>query len=308
MKTKKPRDLTRIVLALVALAAAAGWAASFVGLRGFGLTSMVGYDNRTSWLIPGAFDGAAIANAVLTYRASIKGRAAVRARLLTWAFTALSSWINFIHQADGRAQLVAVWLPIAAVAVFDVVLGELRADYEERHGRKAFRMRLGLLGLRYATDKTGTKNAFRKQITDIPVSNLVGLGADLMVPAGKSEPEPVAVPEQPKREPAPELPAPRKSQDVAAPVEPEPVTELVTEPESTPDNVVPFASERPEWLTKDMTAKQAMFAYLDLHPHAKGSELDRFGMQHLGTKKDYGRGVRREWVARQSADQAVNGE
>lgn len=58
-------------------------------------------------------------------------------------------------------------------------------------------------------------------------------------------------------------------------------------------HVVP--PEKPEWLTDDMTAREAMFAYLDRNPEATGADLDRFGMAHLGTRKDYGRGVRRAW-------------
>jgi hypothetical protein len=70
--------------------------------------------------------------------------------------------------------------------------------------------------------------------------------------------------------------------------EPEPVRAL---------HVVP--PERPEWLTHGMSAREAMFAYLDRNPEATGADLDRFGMAHLGTKKDYGRGVRRAWQATQ---------
>ena len=76
--------------------------------------------------------------------------------------------------------------------------------------------------------------------------------------------------------------------------------EVVTgvEPDAAPEpvralHVVP--PEKPEWLTDGMTAREAMFAYLDRNPDATGADLDRFGMAHLGTKKDYGRGVRRSW-------------
>lgn len=68
-------------------------------------------------------------------------------------------------------------------------------------------------------------------------------------------------------------------------------------------HVVP--PEKPEWLTDDMTARDAMFAYLDRNPDATGADLDRFGMAHLGTRKDYGRGVRRAWLAEQ---QKASGE
>lgn len=300
-------NLKTVVLAFVALAAVAGWAASFIGLHNFGAGRMTGYTDRTAWLIPAAFDGAAFACAVLTYRASIAGRSSLRGRLLTWAFTALSSWINYIDQpANTNARLVAVWLPIAAVAVFDVVLSEMRADWEEAHGRKAFRMRIWLLALRALVDREGTRAAFRAQITDIPVSSLVGLGADLRetpraieaapLPTGIAtvEPEttPVGVDE------ADAAPPVRDAVDPDAP--------------ARPDNVVPLMDERPDWLTDGLarTAKLAMFAYLDRHPDADGPELDRFGMRHLGTRKDYGRRCRLLW--RQDRDRqaatAVNEE
>lgn len=302
-------NLKTIVLGFVALAAVAGWAASFIGLHDFGVKRMVGFDPRTAWLIPAAFDGAAFACAALTYRASIAGRSAVRGRLLTWAFTALSSWINYIHQpASTEARLVAVWLPIAAVAVFDVVLSEMRADWEEAHGRKAFRMRIWLLALRAIVDREGTRAAFRTQITDIPVSSLVGLGADL---------RPRAV-EAVEVAPAPAEPVQALAVEAVAPVEvtepevvdaaPEPANDVSTDAPQRPDREG-TAGERPEWLTDELAghAKRAMFAYLDLHPTADGAELDTFGIVHLGTRKDYGRKVRRDWVKARQAQPANEG-
>jgi hypothetical protein len=157
-----------------------GWAASFVGLHDFGVHSMDGYSNVTAWFVPATFDGAAFGTTLITYRASINGRGAFRARVLMWAFTAVSSWINWVHQPTGRAQIVAAGLPIAAVAVFDVVMLEMRGDYEARHGRRAFRMRPGLLILRWLVDRAGTTEAFRGQIRSIPVASLAGLGSDLV--------------------------------------------------------------------------------------------------------------------------------
>lgn len=305
-------NLKHVVLGFVALAAVAGWAASFIGLHNFGAERMEGYTDRTAWLIPAAFDGAAFACAVLTYRASIAGRSSLRGRLLTWAFTALSSWINYIDQpANTHARMVAVWLPIAAVAVFDVVLSEMRADWEEAHGRKAFRMRIWLLALRAVVDRQGTRAAFREQITDIPVSSLVGLGADLREPARavQAAPQPVTAPaDEPADEPQPVVVDVRPETVVDEPLPAADDDEPPARPDgpqTPPDNVVPFMDERPDWLTDDMTAKQAMFAYLDRHPQAKGPELDRFGMRHLDTKKDYGRRCRVLWE-RQRGARAVN--
>jgi hypothetical protein len=174
-----------VSLLIVALAAGLGWAASFVGLHDYGVRQLYGFTDITAWFIPGAIDGAAFATSLMTYRANIKGRAAIRGRLLMWAFTAASGWINWIHQINPEARFVAAGLPVAAVAVFDVVLIELRADFEERHGRRAFRLRPGLLMLRYAVDKRGTREAFRRQIEAIPVASLAGLGNDLLHDASR---------------------------------------------------------------------------------------------------------------------------
>ena len=167
--------LSRAALSFVALAAVMGWGASFVGLHAYGQGQMVGFSYWTAWLVPGTFDGAAFGATLITYRASIYGRSAVRGRLLMWSFTAISSWINWIHQVSPQAQIVAAGLPIAAVAVFDVVLAEMRADFEERHGKRRLRLRPGLLALRWIVDRTGTSGAFRQQVTDIPVSEIAGL-------------------------------------------------------------------------------------------------------------------------------------
>jgi hypothetical protein len=167
--------LARLVLGFVACAAIAGWAASFVGLHGFALSEMHGYSLLTAWLVPGSFDGAAFACSVLVYRASIFGRSAVRGRVLMYGFTALSGWINWHYQTNILGQWVASALPFAAVLVFDTVLSDLRAEWETRHGQQTFRMRLGLLSLRWLVDRRGTTDAFRASLVAIPVTDLVGL-------------------------------------------------------------------------------------------------------------------------------------
>lgn len=181
------RWLAPVSLVIVALAAVMGWAASFVGLHDYGHTDMAGFNVWTAWLLPATFDGAAFACTLMTYRASIHGRSAMRGRVLMWAFTAVSAWINWIHQPSLDTRLVAAGLPVAAVAVFDVVLAELRSDYEARHGRTVFRLRPGLLLLRWLVDRTGTTTAFREQITAIPVAQLAALGTE---PASTTEPTP----------------------------------------------------------------------------------------------------------------------
>lgn len=170
------RSLSIAALIFVAMAAVMGWGASFVGLHEYGMQSMAGFTYWSAWLVPATFDGAAFACTLMTYRSSINGRSAVRGRILMWAFTGVSSWINWIHQPSHEAQIVAAGLPIAAVAVFDVVLLELRADYEAKHGMRGFRLRPGLLVLRWMVDRRSTSDAFRKQVIDIPVEEIAGLG------------------------------------------------------------------------------------------------------------------------------------
>ncbi len=221
--------LSRAALGFVALAALMGWGASFVGLHAYGQDQMVGFSYWTAWLIPATFDGAAFGATLITYRASIYGRSAVRGRFLMWTFTAISSWINWIHQLTPEARIVAAGLPVAAVAVFDVVLAELRADFEERHGKRRLRLRPGLLALRWLVDRDGTSGAFRRQITDIPVSEIAGLGKqeEVIRPAAiaSTSPEREAVPTE--RTPAP----PRPTQELRPQPESRPGTEpAVREP------------------------------------------------------------------------------
>lgn len=178
-RASSSRKLGRLSLIPTAAAAVAGWSASFIGLHGFAVRQMAGFTVDTAWLVPGAFDLSAFGSTVLVYRASINGRSGFRSRVMMYLFTALSAWINWIHQDSDAARFVACVLPVAAVIVFDGLAAEYRADWEADHGKKAFRMRLGLLLLRRMVDKEGTRAAFREQITAIPVSALVGLGADL---------------------------------------------------------------------------------------------------------------------------------
>lgn len=190
------RVLGRISLLPIAAAAVMGWSASFIGLHGFAFRQMTGFTADTAWLVPGAIDLSALGCTILVYRASINGRSGFASRVLMYLFTALSAWVNWIHQVGGPARFVACVLPVSAVVVFDRLAGEIRADWEADHGRKAFRMRLPLLMLRWLVDRAGTREAFRDQIRSIPVSALVGLGADLATAAGGIEhPEPADVQE-----------------------------------------------------------------------------------------------------------------
>ena len=253
--------LSRAALGFVALAALMGWGASFVGLHAYGQDQMVGFSYWTAWLIPATFDGAAFGATLITYRASIYGRSAVRGRLLMWTFTAISSWINWIHQLTPEARIVAAGLPVAAVAVFDVVLAELRADFEERHGKRRLRLRPGLLVLRWLVDRDGTSGAFRRQVTDIPVSEIAGLGkqdevrtetvkADpVQEPAPARSSAPALAPEPVRAEPAPVAPRPHRPTQELPPHPAEPsrepeATELVREEPAPLAQRAPAAEER----------------------------------------------------------------
>lgn len=250
--------LARLVLAFVACAAVAGWAASFVGLHGFGLSEMHGYTSVTAWLVPGSFDGAAFACSVLVYRASIFGRSALRGRVLMYAFTALSGWINWHYQTNVLGQWVAAALPFAAVLVFDTVLADLRAEWESRHGRQAFRLRLGLLGLRWLVDRHGTWSAFSDTLKAVPVTDLVGLGALQETHRGTAVPEPVVRSSGPVLDPVPVPPIRRYRGPVppvteSQPVPPSPPVPTYNRPSTAAPDVRPVPPETDSERTMIMT-------------------------------------------------------
>lgn len=244
--------LARLVLGFVALAAVAGWSASFVGLHGFALDPMHGYTSITAWLVPGSFDGSAFACSVLVYRASIYGRAVLRGRVLMYAFTAVSGWINWHFQQAQLAQWVGAALPFAAVLVFDVVLSDLRAEWEFAHEKRAFRLRLGLLALRWAVDRKGTWSAFRASLVAVPVTDLVGLDmpADATPESIVTESLPVSpgvsAPARPTTTQPPDAGLPVISPVTHQPVPP--VTQRPIPPESLSEKTVilrPIRDEQP---------------------------------------------------------------
>jgi hypothetical protein len=245
------RVLGRISLLPIAAAAVMGWSASFIGLHGFAYRQMTGFTTDTAWLVPGAIDLSALGCTILVYRASINGRSGFASRVLMYLFTALSAWVNWIHQVGGPARFVACVLPVSAVVVFDRLAGEIRADWEADHGRKAFRMRLPLLMLRWLVDRAGTREAFRDQIRSIPVSALVGLGADLATAASgidHAEPADVQESEPVKSQESETVPAQRTKP------EPDPdsmdaIKRLLTGNTSPMDDVIGrlLLAEPPEW-------------------------------------------------------------
>jgi hypothetical protein len=173
----RDNGLATFAMVLVVGVAVAGWSASFISLHEFAQHHM-NLTERTAWLVPSTFDGAALGLSLLAFRAAIYGRASLGSLLYVYGFTGLSSWINWVH-IDDRAggKFVSALLPIAAVLVFGKVLKEAREAYERRNGKAVFKVRPGLLLLRWTMDRPGTRSAIRSQILDIPVQALIGLGA-----------------------------------------------------------------------------------------------------------------------------------
>jgi len=72
-----------------------------------------------------------------------------------------------------------------------------------------------------------------------------------------------------------------------------------------PADVIDFAAptERPEWLTEDMSVKDAIFGYLDRHNDATGAWLTNWARNWFdNVNKDYGRNVRRQWLLDRAED------
>jgi hypothetical protein len=190
----RDNGLATVAMLLVVAVAAAGWSASFISLHDFAMTHMGFRTSKPAWLVPATFDGAAVGLSLLAFRAAIYGRASLGSLLYVDGFTALSSWINWVHIDDhAGGKFVSALLPIAAVLVFGKVLKEAREAYERRHGKAVFKVRAGLLVLRWLVDRAGTRRSIREQILAIPVEALIGLGAgDLARRATEHLAEPAA--------------------------------------------------------------------------------------------------------------------
>lgn len=244
----RDNGLASLAMVLVVAVAVAGWAASFIALHAFA-QEHIGLTERAAWLVPSTFDGAALALSLLSFRAAIYGRASLGSLLYVYGFTALSSWINWIHITDPQGKFVSALLPIAAVLAFGKVLKEAREAYERRHGKVVFKVRTGLLMLRWMVDRTGTRAAIRNEILAIPVQALVGLGADTLarkaaeILADKivsgTPPAPVA-----KREPV-ASPAAKNAptKPTANPAAPTTGSEVVAKSTPTADNPAPVDNQ-----------------------------------------------------------------
>lgn len=259
-----------------------GWRTSFIGLHTFAMAHM-GLSDDDAWGVPITFDGGAGVLTLVVARAAMNGRGAVVWRLGVLALTLLSSWINWVHIVDPDGRRIAALLPIVAVGAFEGLLSEARKAYERRTGN--VRPRLSLL--RWAFDFIGTFRILRAYVLGIPLPDQMVAAAETV----QAEPAAVKTKRQRRRS------QPAKAKKVETKPAPDPAEP--SEPREDADVIdLNQHQERPVWLTDELkaVAKKAMFAYLDRHPNANGAELDRFGERWLGTSKNYGRGVRREWL------------
>lgn len=149
---------------LVLAVAAAGWAASFIGLHDFGMHHM-NLSDTAAWLVPITFDGAPAGLSIVVMRAATHGRSAPVWRLLIVAFTGLSSWINYQHIDDPLGRGVAAFMPPSAVVLFEGLMSEARAAAQRRAGHVAPRLH----PLRWFFDFAGTKDLLRRYILGLPL-------------------------------------------------------------------------------------------------------------------------------------------
>ena len=217
---------------LVLTVAAAGWAASFIGLHDFGVHHM-GLSSTAAWLVPITFDGAPAGLSIVVMRASTHGRPATVWRLLIIGFTGLSSWINYQHIDDPLGRTVAAFMPPSAVILFEGLMSEARAAAQRRLGRVAPRMH----PLRWIFDRSGTYDLYRRYILGLPLPDAFDASASQepaspSAPAGKPAsagasrvPVPASSPRQ----------APARPSLPATPPAPTPAEEPAASPASTSD-------------------------------------------------------------------------
>lgn len=94
------------------------------------------------WVLGLILDGLAVACAVVSYAASLDGRAAVKARLVLAAAVVASAGSNGVwawERSGGQVITIAlaVGVPVAANVAFEVLLGERRLQVKRRRGLPA---------------------------------------------------------------------------------------------------------------------------------------------------------------------------
>lgn len=278
---------------LLAVVTTAGWGASTLGLQDFAITHMAYYGWK-SWLVPIAFDGAAIGLSISAFRAAINGRSALFSRIGIFAFTGLSSWMNYAHIVDPTGRKIAALLPVSAVVLMESLLSEARRAHETRTGKARPRIHV----LRWVFDRAGTLGIMRAYVLGLPLPDQL---ADAQV---KVTEEQAAAEAEAEAKTAARRKKPRPPQQPAVDVEP--VTEVIpvvsaeladTGQHARSAEVIELDQEdRPGWLTESMTAKDAMLRYLDDHPQVSGAELTRLALRWgFDVNGDYGRTIRGQW-------------
>lgn len=187
---------------LLVVVAGAGFTASFLGLHSFGMTRM-GLSEHQAWLVPVAIDGADIGLSVTALRAAMAGRSAALNRLMIFACTAISSWINFEHISDWYGRLIAALLPILAVILLEFLLGEARAAYERRI--RGARPRLSML--RWVFDRTGTLAILRAYVLGMPLPDQMAEAAKTIQTEPAAKPKTKRQQQRPSSQPKPKATA-----------------------------------------------------------------------------------------------------
>lgn len=196
---------------IVLTVALSGWTASFIGLHQFG-TQHMDLTTSEAWLVPVTFDGAAAGLSLVVFRASINGRGAGLWRVLIVAFTALSSWINYVHISDPTGRWIACYMPPSAVILFEGLMSEARAAAARRNGHERARVH----ALRWVFDFSGTLNLYRQYVMAVELPEPLQQGsANLPVNPGTNRvPNPTTEPMEPAgtdpaNHPEPANPTPR---------------------------------------------------------------------------------------------------
>jgi hypothetical protein len=199
---------------LLVVVATAGFTASFIGLHKFGMTR-IHYSDHQAWLVPIAIDGADIGLSVTALRAAMAGRGALLNRIMIFACTSISSWINYTDVDDWSGRRIAALLPVLAVILLEFLLGEARAAHERRNGHQ--RPRLSLL--RWLFDFRGTLAILRAYALGIPLPEQMAVAAETVQAERKAKPrqrrrnadrKPVT---KPSPKPARQLPGDAEDQD-----------------------------------------------------------------------------------------------